>query len=189
MRAVIQRVSSASVTVDDEVVSKISRGLMVLVGIGSDDTTSDVSSTIKKILGLRIFSDPTDPKKMWKASVKDIEGEILCVSQFTLLANTTKDKPDFHLAMSADPARELYGTFLDMLREAYMPERIKDGKFGAMMNVSLTNDGPVTFTIDSRKYQYVGLSGGNGVGNVNANVKGGGKSKKSPAPSTVAETP
>ncbi|KAK0463598.1 D-Tyr tRNAtyr deacylase-like domain-containing protein [Desarmillaria tabescens] len=158
---------------------------MVLVGIGSDDTASDVSSTIKKILSLRVFSDPTDPKKMWKASVKDIEGEILCVSQFTLLANTTKDKPDFHLAMSADPARELYGTFLDMLREAYVPERVKDGKFGAMMNVSLTNDGPVTFTVDSRKYQYVGDAGGNGIGNANAR---GAKSKKGPAPSTPAET-
>ncbi|KAG7448263.1 uncharacterized protein BT62DRAFT_930350 [Guyanagaster necrorhizus] len=157
---------------------------MVFIGIGSDDTTSDVSSTIKKILSLRVFSDPTDPNRMWKASVKDIQGEILCVSQFTLLANTTKDKPDFHLAMSTDPARGLYGTFLDMLRDAYVPERVKDGKFGAMMNVSLTNDGPVTFTIDSRRYQYVGDSSGN----ASANAKGGAKSKKGAAPSSLIES-
>lgn len=93
---------------------------------------------------------------MWKASVKDIDGEILCVSQFTLLANTTKgNKPDFHKAMSTESGRSMYSTFLAKLGQAYKPEKIQDGRFGAMMNVSLTNEGPVTFTIDSRKFEYV----------------------------------
>jgi len=81
--------------------------------------------------------------------------EILCVSQFTLMANTPKSKPDFHKAMATEPSRELYATFLEKLRHAYHPDKIKDGVFGAMMDVSLTNEGPVTFTLDSRKFEYV----------------------------------
>ncbi|KAF9058817.1 D-Tyr tRNAtyr deacylase-like domain-containing protein [Rhodocollybia butyracea] len=155
MRAIIQRVTSASVTVDNDVISSISRGLMVLVGIGTDDTSSDASALINKILNLRVFNDPVDPQKMWKASVKDIDGEILCVSQFTLLANTTKgNKPDFHRAMSAESSRDMYAAFLEKLRQAYKEDKVQDGKFGAMMNVSLTNEGPVTFTLDSRKFEY-----------------------------------
>ncbi|XP_006457811.1 hypothetical protein AGABI2DRAFT_176400 [Agaricus bisporus var. bisporus H97] len=156
MRAVIQRVASASVTVDNEIISKISKGLMALVGIGTDDTEADITSITNKIVNLRVFNDSADSNKMWKASVKDIDGEILCVSQFTLLANTTKgNKPDFHKAMSTEPGRIMYATFLERLGQAYNPEKIQDGKFGAMMNVSLTNEGPVTFTIDSRKFEYV----------------------------------
>ncbi|ETW86226.1 hypothetical protein HETIRDRAFT_242324, partial [Heterobasidion irregulare TC 32-1] len=154
MRAVVQRVLSAAVSVDDEVVSQISRGLMVLVGIGTDDTASDVDILTKKILSLRIFSDVTE--NMWKRNVKDIGGEILCVSQFTLMANTAKgNKPDFHRAMPTEPAKDMYAIFLNELRQAYSPEKIKDGKFGAMMNVALTNEGPVTFQLDSRKFEYV----------------------------------
>ncbi|KAF8077609.1 D-Tyr tRNAtyr deacylase-like domain-containing protein [Lyophyllum atratum] len=156
MRAVVQRVASASVSVDNHVISQISKGLMILVGIGSDDTMTDVLALSKKILSLRVFSDLNDPEKMWKASVKDIDGEILCVSQFTLMANTTKgNKPDFHRAMSTEPSRVLYATFLEKLGQAYKPDKIQDGRFGAMMNVSLTNEGPVTFTLDSRKFEYV----------------------------------
>ncbi|KAF8969596.1 D-Tyr tRNAtyr deacylase-like domain-containing protein [Flammula alnicola] len=156
MRAIVQRVSSASVTVDNEVVSRISKGLMVLVGIGSDDTDTDVATLSKKILSLRVFSDPANEEQMWKASVKDVDGDILCVSQFTLLANTTKgNKPDFHRAMATEPSRNLYNTFLEALKVAYKPDKIRDGKFGAMMCVSLTNEGPVTFTLDSRKFEYV----------------------------------
>ncbi|RDB22310.1 D-tyrosyl-tRNA(Tyr) deacylase [Hypsizygus marmoreus] len=156
MRAVVQRVTSASVSVDNQVISQISKGLMVLVGVGTDDTIADALSLSKKILTLRVFSDPNDPGKMWRTSVKDIDGEILCVSQFTLMANTTKgNKPDFHRAMSTELSRELYATFLNNLSQAYKPEKIRDGRFGAMMNVSLTNEGPVTFTLDSRKFEYV----------------------------------
>ncbi|KAJ7029343.1 D-Tyr tRNAtyr deacylase-like domain-containing protein [Mycena alexandri] len=151
MRAVVQRVTSASVTVDGQVISQISRGLMVLV----DDTESDVSTLTNKILTLRVFSDPTDSAKMWKTSVKDIDGDILCVSQFTLMAQTKKgSKPDFHNAMSTEPSRTLYETFLETMRRSYKPEKVQDGKFGAMMNVSLTNEGPVTFTLDSRRFEY-----------------------------------
>ncbi|TRM58570.1 D-Tyr tRNAtyr deacylase-like domain-containing protein [Schizophyllum amplum] len=156
MRAIIQRVSSASVTVDNEVVSRISKGLMVLVGIGTDDSATDAATIINKILNLRVFNDSADDAKMWKASVKDIDGDILCVSQFTLLGNTTRgNKPDFHRAMPSEASRIFYSTFLESLGKAYKPEKIKDGKFGAMMSVSLTNEGPVTFTIDSRKFEYV----------------------------------
>ncbi|KAL5532844.1 DTD1 [Sanghuangporus sanghuang] len=156
MRAVIQRVASASVTVDNDVISKISRGLMVLVGIGVDDTEADMQQIANKIVSLRVFNDTDNSSLMWKKSVKDINGEILCVSQFTLMANTTKgNKPDFHRAMGGDQSRQLYGSLLERLGALYSPDKIKDGKFGAMMHVSLTNEGPVTFTIDSRKFEYV----------------------------------
>ncbi|KAI0273514.1 D-Tyr tRNAtyr deacylase-like domain-containing protein [Gloeopeniophorella convolvens] len=114
MRAVVQRVLSASVTVDSEVVSQISRGLMVLVGIGADDNASDVEVLAKKILSLRVFSGPSGD--MWKASVKEIQGEVLCVSQFTLMANTSKgNKPDFHRAMVRESL--LCNAFVLFIRE------------------------------------------------------------------------
>ncbi|KAF7337896.1 D-aminoacyl-tRNA deacylase [Mycena venus] len=163
MRAIVQRVSSASVSVDGHQISQISRGLLVLIGI--DDNDSDISTLTNKIscgntadtitlikkfmphsLSLRVFSDPNDSAKMWKTNVKDMDGDILCVSQFTLLAETRKgNKPDFHNAMPTEQSRALYATFLETLH----------GKFGAMMNVSLTNEGPVTFTLDSRKFEYI----------------------------------
>ncbi|KAF9532900.1 D-Tyr tRNAtyr deacylase-like domain-containing protein [Crepidotus variabilis] len=156
MRAIIQRVSSASVAVDNKVISRISTGLMVLVGIGIDDTEVDVAVLSKKILALRIFENPEQPGQMWKASVKDIEGEVLCVSQFTLMANTSKgNKPDFHRAMPTEPSKKLYSTFLEALKLSYEADKIFDGRFGAMMSVSLMNEGPVTFTLDSRKYEYL----------------------------------
>ncbi|OCH93853.1 D-tyrosyl-tRNA deacylase [Obba rivulosa] len=154
MRAVVQRVSSASVSVDNQVISSISRGLMVLVGIGRDDSPADVEILSKKILSLRVFSDAAGA--MWKQSVKDIEGDVLCVSQFTLLANTAKgNKPDFHRAMATEPSRQLYACFLEQMSQLYKPEKIQDGRFGAMMDVRLTNEGPVTFTLDSRKFEYI----------------------------------
>jgi len=154
MRAVVQRVLSASVTVDGEIISQISRGLMVLVGIGVDDNVSDIETLAKKILNLKVFAHSTS--NMWKTNVKEIQGEILCVSQFTLMANTSKgSKPDFHRAMSAGQSRAMYESFLKYMGAQYAPEKIKDGRFGAMMNVSLTNEGPVTFTLDSRKFEYV----------------------------------
>ncbi|KAJ8700422.1 D-tyrosyl-tRNA(Tyr) deacylase [Pleurotus ostreatus] len=152
MRAVIQRVASASVSVNNEVVSSISRGLMVLVGIGRDDTAEDVAFIAKKILALRLFEATDDSTKMWRSNVSDIDGDILCVSQFTLMANTSKgNKPDFHLAMSTEQSKEMYGALLLKLSGMYKAEKIKDGRFGAMMDVTLTNEGPVTLTIDSRK--------------------------------------
>ncbi|QRV72782.1 D-tyrosyl-tRNA(Tyr) deacylase [Ceratobasidium sp. AG-Ba] len=174
MRAVIQRVSSASVTVDSQTVSSISRGLMCLIGIGDDDTAKDSEYIANKILSLKIFDDASTGA-MWKQSVKDIQGEMLCVSQFTLMAKTVKGaKPDFHKAclsnvwlfqyssrirqcrskQNGELSRPMYANFLELLAKGYDPARIKDGQFGAMMSVSLTNEGPVTITIDSRKFEY-----------------------------------
>ncbi|KAL6298607.1 D-Tyr tRNAtyr deacylase-like domain-containing protein [Sparassis latifolia] len=146
--------ASCCSTLGNEIISSISRGLMVLVGIGKDDTTADVDILTKKILTLRLFDNGSGG--MWKKSVQDIEGDVLCVSQFTLLANTSKgNKPDFHRAMSSEPSREMYSFFLERLSKLYNPERIKDGRFGAMMEVRLTNEGPVTITLDSRKFEYI----------------------------------
>jgi len=126
---------------------------MVLVGIGKDDTTADVDILTKKILNLRLFHDGL---ASWKKSVKDVDGDVLCVSQFTLMANTSKGtKPDFHNAMSTEQSRQMYSTFLGRLADLYRPQKIKDGRFGAMMQVSLTNEGPVTIALDSRKFEYV----------------------------------
>ncbi|KAH9945776.1 D-tyrosyl-tRNA deacylase [Epithele typhae] len=154
MRAIVQRVSSASVTVDSEVISSIGRGLMVLVGVGRDDNAADMESISKQILSLKVFEDPTTGQ-MWKKNVQDLGGEVLCVSQFTLFASTKKGKPDFRHAMATGPSRDLYGSFLKRLGDLYNPDKVKDGRFGAMMSVGLTNEGPVTFTLDSRKFEYV----------------------------------
>ncbi|PPQ91430.1 hypothetical protein CVT25_014318 [Psilocybe cyanescens] len=181
MRAVVQCVSGASVTVNNELVSRISKGLMILVGIGSDDTDADIATLSKKILSLRVFADPTNPQNMWKASVKDIGGDILCVSQFTLLANTTKgNKPDFHRAMATEPSRDLYAKFLESLKNSYKAEKVQDGVFGAMMSVSLTNEGPVTLTLDSRKFEYVDMPDNN---------KKSGTKVKAPSETRTVETP
>ncbi|TBU35588.1 D-tyrosyl-tRNA deacylase [Dichomitus squalens] len=156
MRAIVQRVREASVTVDNEVISSIGRGLMVLVGIGRDDTATDLESLSKQILSLKVFSDDASGA-MWKKNVKDIDGEVLCVSQFTLFASAAKGKPDFHRAMATGPSRDLYASLLNRMGELYRSDKIKDGRFGAMMDVRLTNEGPVTFTLDSRKFEYVRL--------------------------------
>ncbi|WWC61163.1 D-tyrosyl-tRNA(Tyr) deacylase [Kwoniella dejecticola CBS 10117] len=149
MRAVIQRVINASVVVDGQTISSIGKGLLVLVGIDRYDEPSDASQIIKKILTARLFDDDTG--SMWKKSVKDIDGEVLCVSQFTLLAKfKASTKPDFHESMSTIPGKAFYTTFMDDLKKAYHPNKIKDGQFGAMMQVSLTNDGPVTILLDSK---------------------------------------
>ncbi|KAG2106722.1 D-Tyr tRNAtyr deacylase-like domain-containing protein, partial [Suillus discolor] len=159
MRAVVQRVASASVSVDGDVISSISRGLMVLVGIGiAYPRPLSSALTTSNRLNIRVFDANGS---MWKSNVKDIAGQVLCVSQFTLMANTTKgNKPDFHRAMSSNASRELYATFLEKMRRLYVPDRIQDGQFGAMMDVSLTNEGPVTLTLDTRKFEYVAVSGG-----------------------------
>ncbi|GHJ84262.1 hypothetical protein NliqN6_0664 [Naganishia liquefaciens] len=167
MKAVIQKVTHASVSVDGQVLSSISKGLMVLVGIGVDDTAKDREYIVRKILSMRLFDAPalTAPTEStagdevrekqkalaWRASIKDIDGEVLCVSQFTLMANVEKgSKPDFHGAMTTLASSIFYNEFLSEMRSAYKGDKIKDGKFGAMMQVSLCNDGPVTITIDSK---------------------------------------
>ncbi|CAH7669786.1 D-Tyr tRNAtyr deacylase-like domain-containing protein [Phakopsora pachyrhizi] len=167
MRVVIQRVLSASVSVDGNKISEIGRGLCILVGIGTDDSNQDLDYILSKVLSIRLFSDSNPPsqstqaeelirteptqKKHWSRNVKDIEGEILCVSQFTLMAKTKKgSKPDFHNAMGSESSRKFYEEFLSKMRASYNQDRIKDGEFGAMMDVQIVNEGPVTIVIDSK---------------------------------------
>ncbi|EGG25403.1 D-tyrosyl-tRNA deacylase [Cavenderia fasciculata] len=147
MRAVIQRVKQASVTVDGQVVSSIGPGLM---WITKEDTKVDCEYLLKKIFGLKLWPNP-ESDKSWDKSVKDLQYEVLFVSQFTLYATTSKGlKPDFHLAAGSEYSKAFYEEFLVDAKKIYNPERIKDGQFGAMMDVGLVNDGPVTISLDSK---------------------------------------
>ncbi|KAJ2777109.1 D-tyrosyl-tRNA(Tyr) deacylase [Coemansia interrupta] len=157
MRAVLQKVLRASVTVDERVVGEISRGVCVLVGIQADDTLADLEYIAKKILTLRVFQqDPLDASSAhWKKSIVDLDLEVLCVSQFTLCAKTTKGaKPDFHQAMGSERSRDMFDRLVGRLGELHDPGRVRTGAFGEMMQVALVNDGPVTLTLDSRKFSY-----------------------------------
>ncbi|BFF89265.1 D-aminoacyl-tRNA deacylase [Drosophila madeirensis] len=146
MRAVIQRVRAAKVTVLDELVSSIGPGLCVLVGIKATDTATDVEFLVRKILALRLFEDEG---KRWQKSAKDLQLEILCISQITLYHRLKGNKPDFSAAMKGDDAQKLYKHFLDRLKQSYDSSKIKDGKFGANMQVHIENDGPVTINLES----------------------------------------
>lgn len=155
MRVVIQRVAKASVSVSDELVSSIQNGLCVLVGISRDDTEKDMDFMVRKLLNIRLFEAPNDGEtasnNKWMKSVVDRDMEILCISQFTLQSTLKGTKPDFHLAMGGEQSHAFYDTFLERLRKAYKPEKVKDGRFGAYMQVNIQNDGPVTILIDSKK--------------------------------------
>lgn len=147
MRAVIQRVSSARVTIDGRVAGAIDRGLLVLLGIASGDTAGDGEWLAQKIAALRIFEDSGGRMNV---SIRDIGGEVLVVSQFTLIASTRKgNRPSFNDAARPEAATPLYEQFLAQLETATgrSPAR---GEFGAMMEVALVNDGPVTIILDSK---------------------------------------
>ena len=147
MRIVIQRVSQASVTIDGALKSSIRQGLLVLAGFESDDTPEDLDWTIKKIIQLRIFNDSNGVMNL---SVKDVNGDILAVSQFTLHAKTKKgNRPSYINAAPPDIAIPLYNRFVETLSEN-LGKQVQTGEFGAMMMVSLVNDGPVTIIIDSK---------------------------------------
>ncbi len=147
MRAVLQRVKSASVEVDKKVVGKIEKGLLILFGAEDGDDAADLEYVVKKSVDLRIFSDENDKMNL---SVKDIDGQILAVSQFTLLAEIKKgNRPGFTRAMSPDCANDMYEKFCGECEKA-LGKRVEKGIFGADMKVSLVNDGPVTIIIDSR---------------------------------------
>lgn len=144
MKALIQRVKSASVTIDGELYSSIGIGLLVFLGVSKDDTTSNADWIAEKISKLRIFEDENE--KMNK-SVTDVNGEILIVSQFTLCGNCQKGtRPSFDDAMPPHKANELYEYFINKMKSLNISS--KTGKFGAMMDISLINDGPVTFMIE-----------------------------------------
>ncbi|XP_035255898.1 D-aminoacyl-tRNA deacylase 1 [Anguilla anguilla] len=147
MKAIIQRVAKASVTVGGEQVSSIERGLCVLLGISLEDTQKDVDYMVRKILNLRLFEDENG--RAWSRSVMDRGLEVLCVSQFTLQCILKGNKPDFHAAMPAELAQPFYYSMLEHMRTAYQPELIKDGQFGAYMQVHIQNDGPVTVELES----------------------------------------
>ncbi|XP_059051983.1 D-aminoacyl-tRNA deacylase 1 [Achroia grisella] len=147
MKALIQRVMSASVTVNGQVISSIGQGICVLIGISNNDTIKDIEYIIRKILSIKIFDDESN--KRWKKNVMDKQFEVLCVSQFTLYNTWKGTKPDFHNAMPGERSKEFYEKFLQMLRDQYIPDKVKDGEFGAYMQVAIQNDGPVTFEIES----------------------------------------
>lgn len=145
MRVVLQRVSRASVTVEGEVVGAIGTGHLILVGFGEGDDDEAVAWMAEKIVGLRVFND--DEGKM-NLSLGDVGGGLLVVSQFTLYGDTRKGRrPSFVGAATPDVAVPLYEAFLERLRES-APGRVESGEFGAMMDVELVNDGPVTLILD-----------------------------------------
>ena len=146
MKAIIQRVSGAEVKVDGELISKISEGFLVLLGVHNTDTTKEAKLLASKTANLRIFTDNED--KM-NRSVLDIDGEILVISNFTLCANTKKgNRPSFIEAMEPKTADELYNLYCEELKENGV-KKVGKGIFGADMKVSLLNDGPVTIILDT----------------------------------------
>ncbi|KAE8210704.1 hypothetical protein CF327_g5455 [Tilletia walkeri] len=171
MRAVIQRVTSASVTVSGEKVSEIGRGILALVGVAEGDTEREAEQLANKITSLRLWDESVGASsnggvgeaegaegeakslgpRPWRRNVKEIDGQVLCVSQFTLLAKVQKgSKPDFHQAAKGEAAKALYEKVLANVRKS-LPGcgKVQDGVFGAMMDVALVNDGPVTILLDT----------------------------------------
>ena len=147
MKTVIQRVSSASVTIDSKIVAEIQNGLLVLIGIEDSDNQQDILWLCQKIANLRIFGDENDVMNL---SVKDCNGEIIVVSQFTLQASTKKgNRPSYSKAAKPEIAIPLYEQFVQQL-ERELGKKVQTGVFGADMKVALLNDGPVTILIDSK---------------------------------------
>ena len=146
MRVVLQRVSHASVTVEENVIGQIQRGFLLLVGVTHDDAMEDMEYLVRKIVQMRIFED--EEGKL-NRSIQDIGGEILSVSQFTLYAETKKgNRPSFSKAAPGDVAIEMFEQFNGLLRKTGIP--VETGQFGADMKVELLNDGPVTILLDSK---------------------------------------
>lgn len=146
MKTVIQRVSSASVTVNGQCISKIQKGYLILLGIEETDTPADIDTLTQKIAKLRIFADENDKMNL---SIRDIGGSIILVSQFTLCAQTRHgNRPAFVRAMQPAVANEMYQTFGRALESLGIP--VQYGEFGAMMDVALVNDGPVTICMNTK---------------------------------------
>jgi D-tyrosyl-tRNA(Tyr) deacylase len=151
MRLVIQKVTEASVAINNKVTAHIGRGLLILLGIEEADTTEDINWLVKKTSQLRIFDDENG---IMNKSVLDIKGELIVVSQFTLHANTKKgNRPSYIRAARPETAIPLYEEFITQL-QAVVSTKIQTGQFGAMMQVSLINDGPVTILIDSKNKDF-----------------------------------
>ena len=147
MIGLIQRVKKASVEVDDAVVGEIKQGLLVLIGVEKGDSESDADRLCERLFNYRVFSDAEDKMNL---SLKDIDGELLLVSQFTLAADTQKGaRPSFSSAATPEEGRRLFDLLVEKARAK--SEKVATGQFGADMQVSLVNDGPVTFWLQTRK--------------------------------------
>jgi D-tyrosyl-tRNA(Tyr) deacylase len=151
MRIVVQRVSEASVRIEDRIVGSISKGLMVLVGIETTDVQTDADYLVQKLVNLRIFNDEEGKMNL---SIQDVGGELLVVSQFTLHASTKKgNRPSYIRAARPEQAIPLYSYFIEQAQKE-VKSKIQTGEFGADMKVSLVNDGPVTIIIDSANKEF-----------------------------------
>ena len=147
MRVVIQKVTEASVSIENQIVASIDKGLLVLVGIEDGDTNEDIAWLSSKIVNLRVFDDANGVMNL---SVKEMEGEVLIVSQFTLHASTKKgNRPSYIKAARLEVAIPIYEAFIKQV-ESLLGKKVPTGQFGAMMQVSLCNDGPVTILIDTK---------------------------------------
>ena len=147
MRVVIQKVTQASVSIENQIVASIDKGLLVLVGIEDGDTNEDIAWLSSKIVNLRVFDDDNGVMNL---SVKEVDGEVLIVSQFTLHASTKKgNRPSYIKAARPEVAIPIYEAFIKQV-ESLLGKRVPTGQFGAMMQVSLCNDGPVTILIDTK---------------------------------------
>ena len=147
MRVILQRVKSSQVTVQGKVIGKIGQGLNLLVGIAETDTDAELDWMARKCLDLRLFPDPEKAQGRWDKSVVEIGGEILVVSQFTLYGDCRKGRrPSFDRSASPKVAEQLYNSFVDKLKRSGL--KIETGEFGAMMDVSIENDGPVTLLLE-----------------------------------------
>ncbi|WP_009547653.1 D-aminoacyl-tRNA deacylase [Crocosphaera subtropica] len=145
MRIIIQRVTESQVTVNGEVIGKIGKGLNLLVGIAVNDTLNEINWMVRKCLELRLFAEEDNEEK-WTKSVQDIQGELLVISQFTLYGDCRKGRrPSFSNSAAPDEAEKLYNLFVDELKKSGL--KVETGIFGAMMDVSINNDGPVTLLL------------------------------------------
>lgn len=151
MRIIIQRVSKALVKVEGKIISSINKGMLVLLGIEEADTREDIEWLVKKMVQLRIFDDENGVMNL---SVQDVDGEIIVVSQFTLHASTKKgNRPSYIKAARPEFAVPMYDKFIE-ITEKMLGKKVGTGKFGAMMDVELINDGPVTIFIDSKQKDF-----------------------------------
>ncbi|MGL5577187.1 MAG: D-aminoacyl-tRNA deacylase [Sarcina sp.] len=147
MRAVVQRVTSSQVVVDGQIVGKINKGFNVLLGISKEDTLDDLKYIKDKVIGLRVFEDENGKMNL---SLKDVGGELLLISQFTLYGDCRKGRrPNFMAAQGGEEAKKLYETFVEICKEEDL--KVETGIFGADMKVSIENDGPVTLLLESNK--------------------------------------
>ena len=147
MRAVVQRVSSSKVVVDDSVIGSIGRGVNILIGISKEDTEEDLIYIRDKVINLRIFEDENSKMNL---SLLDIAGEILAISQFTLYGDCRKGRrPNFMNSEGGERAKELYNRFIELLKDSTL--KVETGEFGADMKVDIQNDGPVTLLLESKR--------------------------------------